>query len=151
MVLSPYSWSPPVLEVSLKSTRLAQERWRARDRHSRRSRLPFCADAVFELAAEQRDELAAFQLIELHSVPASQGRITGYRIGRDQSAGTQAVIQPDSRWHCAPEVRSGSKLRHGADVRCKTVFPPKAEVHPRSCYVAQVPNKRNSRRPRAAI
>jgi len=25
--------------------------------------------------AEQRDELATFQLIELHSVPASQGRI----------------------------------------------------------------------------
>ena len=33
-------------------------------------------------AAEQRDELAPFQLIELHSVPASTafGR---YRIGRD--------------------------------------------------------------------
>src|SRR5262249_40438560 len=27
-------------------------------------------------AAEQRDELPSFQLIELHSVPASQGRIT---------------------------------------------------------------------------
>jgi hypothetical protein len=26
-------------------------------------------------AAEQRDELASFQLIELHSIPASQGRI----------------------------------------------------------------------------
>src|SRR5262249_37222389 len=33
----------------------------------------------------QRDELAAFQLIELHPVPASQGRITGYRIASDQS------------------------------------------------------------------
>jgi hypothetical protein len=32
-------------------------------------------------AAEQRDELAAFQLIELHSIPASQGRIAGYRTG----------------------------------------------------------------------
>jgi hypothetical protein len=38
-------------------------------------------------AAEQRDELAAFQLIELHSIPASQGRIAGYRIGEDQSGG----------------------------------------------------------------
>jgi len=37
-------------------------------------------------AAEQRDELAALQVIELHSVP-SQGRIAGYRIGRDQSGG----------------------------------------------------------------
>ena len=27
-------------------------------------------------ATEQREELAAFQLIELHPVPASQGRIT---------------------------------------------------------------------------
>ena len=34
-------------------------------------------------AAEQRDELAAFQLIELHSIPVSQGRIVGYRIGED--------------------------------------------------------------------
>jgi hypothetical protein len=34
-------------------------------------------------AAKQRDELAPFQLIELHSVPASQGRIAGYRIGAD--------------------------------------------------------------------
>jgi hypothetical protein len=31
-------------------------------------------------AAEQRDEVPSFQLIELHSVPASQGRIAGYRI-----------------------------------------------------------------------
>src|SRR5262249_44360456 len=38
-------------------------------------------------ATEQREELAAFQLIELHPVPASQGRITGYRIASDQSAG----------------------------------------------------------------
>jgi hypothetical protein len=32
-------------------------------------------------AAEQRDEFAALYLIELHSVPASQGGIAGYRIG----------------------------------------------------------------------
>jgi hypothetical protein len=38
-------------------------------------------------AAEQRDELAAFQLIKLHSIPASLGRFAGYRMGRDQSAG----------------------------------------------------------------
>jgi hypothetical protein len=40
-------------------------------------------------AAEQRDELAPFQLIELHSVP-SQGRIAGYRIGEDQSGGIRS-------------------------------------------------------------
>jgi hypothetical protein len=30
-------------------------------------------------AAEQRDEIASLQLIEVHSVPVSQGRIAGYR------------------------------------------------------------------------
>jgi hypothetical protein len=29
-------------------------------------------------AAEKRDELASFQLIELHSIPVSQSRIAGY-------------------------------------------------------------------------
>jgi hypothetical protein len=38
-------------------------------------------------AAEQRDELAPFQLIELHSIPASQDQFAEYRIGEDQSAG----------------------------------------------------------------
>jgi hypothetical protein len=37
-------------------------------------------------AAEQRDEFAAPQLIELHSISASQGPIAGYR-SEDQSAG----------------------------------------------------------------
>src|ERR1700730_15615702 len=27
----------------------------------------------------------------------------------------------------------------GGDVRCPTALPPKADVHPRSCYVAEVP------------
>jgi putative tryptophan/tyrosine transport system substrate-binding protein len=36
--------------------------------------------------AEEHDELAPFQLIELHSIPASQGRIVEYRIGEDQLA-----------------------------------------------------------------
>jgi hypothetical protein len=29
--------------------------------------------------------------------------------------------------------------RHCSDVRCTTALPPKAEVHPQSCYVANVP------------
>ena len=41
-------------------------------------------------ATEKRDELASVQLIKLHSVPASQGRIAGYRIGNRQSAGIRA-------------------------------------------------------------
>jgi hypothetical protein len=50
-------------------------------------------------AAEQCDEVAAFQLIELHSVP-SQGRIAEYRIGNDQSGGVGGVR--DSRRLGAP-------------------------------------------------
>jgi hypothetical protein len=41
-------------------------------------------------SADQRDELASSQSIELHPVPASQGRIAGYRIASDQSAGNGA-------------------------------------------------------------
>ena len=52
--------------------------------HTRRERSRDCG------AAEQRDELAGLQLIELHSIPASQGRIAGYRIGHGQSAGIRA-------------------------------------------------------------
>jgi hypothetical protein len=55
-------------------------------------------------AAEQRNQLASFQLIELHSVPVSQGRIAGYRIGEDESAGIAGILQPVS----GAEVRCGS-------------------------------------------
>src|SRR5262245_35098068 len=37
-------------------------------------------------AAERRDERAPFQLIEMHSIPASQGRFAGYRIGEDHDS-----------------------------------------------------------------
>src|SRR5262249_44030257 len=45
-------------------------------------------------AAEQRDELTALQLIALHLVPSSQGRIVGYRIGEDQSGGNYPRKSP---------------------------------------------------------
>jgi hypothetical protein len=47
-------------------------------------------------AAEQHDEVAPFQLIELHPVPASQGRIAGYRIASDQSAGTRKARRDET-------------------------------------------------------
>ena len=53
-------------------------------------------------AAEQRDELAPFYLIELHSVPVSQGRIVGYRIGEEESGGNGAILQPVSSWRGRP-------------------------------------------------
>jgi hypothetical protein len=31
------------------------------------------------------------------------------------------------------------RASHGSDVRCMTALPPKAEVHPRCFYVANVP------------
>src|SRR6266851_8318543 len=37
-------------------------------------------------AAAKRDELAALQLIEWHSVPFQPGRIAGYRVGEERSA-----------------------------------------------------------------
>jgi hypothetical protein len=45
-------------------------------------------------AAEQRDELASPQLIELHSIPASQGQVAEYRIGEDQSGDIGTISQP---------------------------------------------------------
>jgi hypothetical protein len=42
-------------------------------------------------AADERDELAALQLIELHSIPASQTRIVRYRIGEAASGGMGAI------------------------------------------------------------
>jgi hypothetical protein len=44
-----------------------------------------CARAASGHAAAQRDEVAAVQLIEVHSVPCQQARagFAGYRIGAD--------------------------------------------------------------------
>src|SRR6266436_8094037 len=44
-----------------------------------------------------------------------------------------------SQQKLATDGRDGSKLGRAGDVRCTTVLPPKADVHPRSCYVAKVP------------
>src|SRR5215475_3946794 len=49
-------------------------------------------------AAEKCDELPPFQLIELHLLPASQGRIAEYRIGNGQSAGILEFC--DHSWFC---------------------------------------------------
>src|SRR5262249_62204843 len=46
----------------------------------------------------------------------------------------------------ARRCRRWVKICHCDDVRCMTVLPPKAEVHPRSCYVAQVPKAAVSNR-----
>jgi hypothetical protein len=54
--------------------------------------------------AEQRDEVAAFQLIEWHSAPASQGQIAGYRIDHNQSADILNLV---NRWPVPPKHHQG--------------------------------------------
>jgi len=46
-------------------------------------------------------------LIELHSIPASQGRIAGYRIGEEQSAGVGTTV-PSVALGFTPASRHGS-------------------------------------------
>jgi hypothetical protein len=58
----------------------------------------------YRSAAEQRDELASSQLIELHSIATSHGRIAGYRIGDNQPGGIGTILQPSS----GAEVPCGS-------------------------------------------
>jgi hypothetical protein len=81
-------------------------------------------------AAEQRDELAAFYLIELHSVPVRQGRVAGYRIGEDQSGGNGTILQPVIRCAFSPMSELGRccSLTPGLDVKLSTTFPCRATV-----------------------
>jgi hypothetical protein len=55
-------------------------------------------------SAEKCYQLPPFQVIELHSVRASQGQITGYRIGEDQSGGNATILQPVSRARATDSV-----------------------------------------------
>jgi|SRR6516162_3660633 len=58
---------------------------KADDRH--RGLLRACRERPRRRPAEERDEIAPSQFIKSHSIPASQSRIAGYRIGEEQSAG----------------------------------------------------------------
>jgi hypothetical protein len=44
-----------------------------------------------------------------------------------------------------PPMSQLGQLGRCSDVRCTTALPPKADVHPRSCYVAFVPKPAASR------
>src|SRR5215472_5211614 len=59
---------------------------------------PRAAARVATGHAAAHDELAPFQLIELHPIPASQGRVAGYRIASDQSAGMLEFC--NQSWFC---------------------------------------------------
>src|SRR5215831_3989913 len=61
-----------------------------------------------------RARVAAPQLIELHSIPSSQGRFAGYRMGRDHSAGclpSQARFSPQSGHRGLGRVMAITKKR----------------------------------------
>jgi len=56
-------------------------------------------------------ELAPFQLIELHFGPRHQGRIAGYRIGEDQSAGVRAFSHPPGLAEPSPTLPRASAVK----------------------------------------
>lgn len=66
-------------------------------------------DGPSRRAAKKGDELAPFQPMESHAPAATLCRLEHRRFSIGQSAGTPAILQPGSRLHCTPEVRSGSK------------------------------------------
>src|SRR5262249_54908571 len=70
---------------------IGRPRTAAQDTDNRKLLLCARREGQRSRAANQRDELATFKGSNLHSVPASQGRIAGYRIGEEQSAG---VLHP---------------------------------------------------------
>ena len=54
---------------------------------------------------EQRDEVASFPLIELHSVPAARAGVQDIELAQISQRGITGILQPASR----AEVRCGSK------------------------------------------
>jgi hypothetical protein len=82
-------------------------------------------------AAQQRDELAALQLIELRSMPANQTRITRYRIGEAVSGGVGAIHNPPPQPESSPSETQTSSLGAGCPL------PPRADIGPRGQSVGQ--------------
>src|SRR6516225_862078 len=70
-------------------------------------------------AAEQRDELAPFQLIEMHSIPASQGRFAGYRIGEDHAV---PQARNEAGWQGGAEANGRLSLKTPKSVRAAEKF-----------------------------
>src|SRR5439155_2024889 len=66
------------------------------------------------------------------------------------SFATQAPALRTGVGHLPRSENARGKLGRAGDVRCTTVLPPKADVHPRSCYVAFVPKAAVSNRSKAA-
>jgi hypothetical protein len=62
--------------------------------------------------------------------PRTGGRRLPHRYVKTPLCITAKLIVEWQRW---------VKLGRAGDVRCTTALPPKADIHPRSCYVAFVP------------
>src|SRR5262245_31693925 len=84
---------------------------------------------------EQRDERAPFQLIELHPVPASQGRIAGYRIGEDQSGGNGNVF---TTWRMSEVGSSLDALRRGLHRRFSVGLRRGKSLGPHAAGIVQI-------------
>ena len=56
------------------------------------------ANGVIKFDQPKRRRYGPGAKVRVRRVPASQGRIAGYRIGSDQSAGIGATVQPVSHW-----------------------------------------------------
>src|SRR5262249_24678452 len=75
-------------------------------------------------AAEQHDELAAFQLIGLHLIPHEPGpRTAAYRTGKDQSAAVvegrnEPIARPRTRWKLERAGGAGARRPRGRRVYC---------------------------------
>src|SRR5262249_29243999 len=73
-------------------------------------------------------------LIRLHSVPASLGRIAGYRFREGQSAGRAAVVQPHSWLHCTSQVCNGSFTSFPLSRRVRSAT--RADIRPMPAFIS---------------
>src|SRR5262245_16953568 len=74
-----------------------------------------------------------------HFKPAFAGHSCTFTSDHQNRKPRQAKWGSGSVKAPAAPVALGVKLDRCSDVRSTTALPPKAEVHPRSCYVAKVP------------
>src|SRR5258707_5050130 len=90
-----------------------------------------------DVHAHQRSLAAALPLANLASRQYTRNNFDRLYVASDRKSSIGSRVAP--RNFDPPYDRCGSKLGRAGDVRCTTALPPKADVHPRSCYVAFVP------------
>src|SRR5258708_15653775 len=88
-----------------------------------------------DVNAHQRSPAAALPLANLASRQYTRNNFDRLYVASDRKSSIGSRVAP--RNFDPPYDRCG--VGRAADVRRMTAVPPKADVHPRSCYVAQVP------------